>query len=69
MVTELLSFAQQKRYLLMNKPTKYDTFEDELDAIRFKLYEETKNMSSEERLDYLRKLTAPVLKKYGITTI
>ena len=51
------------------KPMKNDTLEDELDAIRFKLYEETKNMSSEERLDYLRKRTAPVLKKYGITTM
>jgi hypothetical protein len=49
--------------------TTNDKFENELDAIRLKLYEKTKNMSSEEQIAYLHKLTAPVLKKYGITPI
>jgi hypothetical protein len=66
---ELLLCAQQRRFLMMNKQVKYDTFEDELDAIRLKLYEETKNMSSEEQIAYLHECTAPFLKKYGITPI
>jgi hypothetical protein len=33
------------------------------------LYEETKNMPSEERVAYLRKLVESVHKKYGFTPI
>ena len=51
------------------KPVRNDDLEDELDAIHLELYEETKNMSSEERVAYLRKLAAPNNKKYGLTPI
>ena len=43
--------------------------EDELDATRIELYEQTKNMSPEERIDYLRQLVAPIHKEFGITPI
>jgi hypothetical protein len=48
---------------------KNDPLLDEIHAIRLKLYEETKNMSSEERIAYLRKLVEPVHKEFGITPI
>jgi hypothetical protein len=47
----------------------YDTFEDELDAIRIKLYEETKDMTPEEEIAYLRAKTAPIHEKYHIRTV
>jgi len=53
----------------MNKHMKNDTFLDELHAIRLELYEETKNMSSEERVAYIHQLSAPILKEFGITPI
>ena len=51
------------------KPIRNHDLEDELDAIRLELYEETKNMSSEERVAYLRKLVEPVHKEFGIIPI
>ena len=53
----------------MNKAMNNNPVEDELDAIRIELYERTKNMSSEERIDYLRQLVAPIHKEFGITPI
>jgi hypothetical protein len=46
-----------------------NTFEDELDEIRVKLYEETKDMSIEESVAYLKALAAPVLKEFGLRTV
>ena len=46
-----------------------DTFEDELDEIRVKLYEETKGMTAEEHVAYIKSLAAPVLKEYGLRTL
>jgi len=43
--------------------------EDELDAIRIELYEQTKNMPPDERIAYLRSLAAPVNKEFNITPI
>jgi hypothetical protein len=40
--------------------------EDELNAIRIRLYEQTKGMTPEEEVAYLKKLSAPVLKEFGI---
>jgi hypothetical protein len=49
--------------------TRSNTFEDELDEIRVELYEETKDMTIEERVAYLKSLAAPVLKEFGIRTL
>ena len=46
-----------------------NTIEDELDAIRIDLYEQTKNMSPSERLDYLQKLAAQANAEFGIKPI
>jgi hypothetical protein len=46
-----------------------NTIEDELDAIRVAIYEETKDMTSEERLAYFRAQTDPLHKEYGIHTV
>ena len=46
-----------------------NTFEDELDEIRVKIYEQIKDMGAEERVEYLKSLTAPILKEYGLRTL
>ena len=46
-----------------------NTFEDELDEIRVKLYEQIKDMTIDERVVYLKSLAAPVLKEYGLQTL
>ncbi len=43
--------------------------EDELNAIRISLYEQIKGMTPEEEVAYLKKLSAPVLKEFGIHTV
>jgi len=43
--------------------------EDELNAVRIKLYEQIKGMTPDEEVAYLKKLSAPVLKEFGIQTI
>jgi hypothetical protein len=44
-----------------------DTIEDELDKIRVDIYEETKNLSRKEFLEYFRKIGEEAAKKYGFT--
>ena len=44
----------------------FDTFEDELDAIRFSIGEEIKGMTPEEEVAYFHAQTEPVLKEFGI---
>jgi trimethylamine:corrinoid methyltransferase-like protein len=46
-----------------------NAFEYELDEIRVKLYEETKNMTAEEHVAYIHALAAPVLKEFGLRTL
>ena len=46
-----------------------DTFEDELDEIRVKIYEQIKDMTIDERVVYLKSLATPVLKEYGLRTM
>ena len=46
-----------------------NTFEDELNEIRIKLYEETKDMTDEEHVAYIKSLAAPILKEYGLQTL
>jgi hypothetical protein len=49
---------------LMNNPV-----EDELDAIRIKLYEETKNMTTSERVAYMKKKAEDGLRRHGYKLI
>ena len=47
----------------------FNEFEDELDEIRVGLYEQTKDMTLDERVTYLKSLAAPVLEEYGLHTL
>ena len=49
----------------MNKKV-YDDFEDELDAIRLNLYDEVKDMTTDDMIAYLHEQTAPIIKKLGL---
>ena len=49
----------------MNEKT-FETFEDELDAIRLSIGEEIKDMTPEEEVAYFRAQTEPVLREFGI---
>ena len=44
----------------------YDDFEDELDAIRISLYNEVKDMTTDDMMAYLHEQTAPIIKKLGL---
>jgi hypothetical protein len=46
-----------------------NTIQDEIDAIRIALYEETKHMTPEEFNDYVRTQTAPIIEKFGLKLI
>lgn len=46
-----------------------NTIETELNATRISLYEQTKNMTCEERITYFKSLAAPVHTKYGLHTL
>jgi hypothetical protein len=48
---------------------KNSNIESELNKIRADFYEKTKNMSSSERVAYLKAQIAPVHQKYGIQTV
>ena len=48
---------------------KNDYIEAELNTIRAEFYEKTKDMSSKERVAYIKAQVAPVHKKYGINTV
>ncbi|MDR2142263.1 MAG: hypothetical protein LBR11_10840 [Deltaproteobacteria bacterium] len=45
----------------------HNSIEDEIDKIRLEIYEETKNMSRKEYLDYFRKAGEEAAKQYGFT--
>ncbi|MDR3336194.1 MAG: hypothetical protein LBT16_03220 [Treponema sp.] len=44
----------------------YTPVEEEVDAIRDRIWEETKGMSPSEFNEYVERKTAPVIKKFGI---
>lgn len=46
----------------------FETFEDELDAIRLSLYEEVKDMTPEEEITYLKAQVEPLYQEFGIRT-
>jgi hypothetical protein len=43
--------------------------ESEINRIRFEIYEETKNLTPEQRVDRTRRITDPIIEKYGFTVI
>ena len=47
----------------------YDTFEEELDAIRLAIYEEIKDMTPEEEVAYFNAHVAPIHEQFGICTV
>jgi hypothetical protein len=47
----------------------YNSFEEELDAIRIALYEKTKDMTPEEEVAYLRAQAAPLHEQYHYRVI
>ena len=47
----------------------YETFEDELDAIRLAIYEEIKDMTREERVAYFNSQAEPIIKEFGMQTV
>jgi len=42
------------------------SIEDEIDEIRRRIYERTKDMTTEEHIEYYRKVAEEAAKKYGI---
>ena len=46
-----------------------NTIEDQIDAIRIKIYEETKDMTSREVSDYYRKSGEAAAKKHGLKRV
>ena len=45
---------------------KYDTFEEDLDAIRLAIYEETKDMTTEEWIAYSIAQAEPIMKEFNL---
>ena len=45
------------------------SIEDEIDEIRLRIYERTKDMTIEERTEYYRKSSERAAKKYGFKCI
>jgi hypothetical protein len=46
-----------------------NTIEDDLDAIRDKIYEEIKDMSPAEEVGCFNRVTEPIIKKYGLRVL
>ena len=47
----------------------YNSFEEELDAIRLAIYEEIKDMTPEEEVAYFNTQAEPIIKEYGLQTV
>jgi hypothetical protein len=46
-----------------------DDMESEINRIRLEIYEETKDLTPEQRVERTRRITGPVIEKYGLTVI
>jgi maleate cis-trans isomerase len=46
-----------------------ENYEDQLDDIRIAIYEQTKNMSSQERADYFNERGVSIAKQFGLQII
>jgi hypothetical protein len=49
-----------------NRNIPIDTLEDEIDAIRIKLYEQTKHMSAQQRADHVNQRAREIIKEHGL---
>jgi hypothetical protein len=47
----------------------YNSFEEELDAIRLEIYEKIKDMTYEERAAYIKTETSPLHEEYNIRVV
>ena len=47
----------------------YNSFEEELRAIRLAIYEEIKDMTPEERVTYFNAQAEPIIKEYGLRVV
>ena len=45
------------------------SIEDEIDEIRLRIYERTKDLTTEEHTEYYRKSFEEVAKKYGLKSV
>jgi hypothetical protein len=52
----------------MNSIPENDHWEQELDATRVKLYELTKDMTTQERVDFFNTRGIEILKRHGVKT-
>jgi hypothetical protein len=50
----------------MNNNPKNDTLEQELDTTRIKLYEQTKDMTTQERVAFFNNKGMEILRRHGI---
>ena len=46
-----------------------DTIEQDINKIRLAIYEETKNMTVQQRKERLEESTSPTIQKYGLNVI
>jgi len=46
-----------------------NTIERDINRIRLKIYEETKDMTPAQRVDYYRRSAEPIIKQYGFKVI
>jgi maleate cis-trans isomerase len=48
------------------EPMKHDALETQLDATRIKIYEQTKDMTTQERVAYFNNRGQEILKRHGL---
>lgn len=53
----------------MSKSINNNDLEEQINTTRIKLHEQTKNMTTQERVDYLNNKGKDILVRYGIKTI
>jgi len=46
-----------------------NTIEDEIDAIRAKIHEETKHMTYAQRIERIKRRTDPIIKQFGMKVV
>ena len=49
--------------------TKYNTIEQDINRIRLEIFEETKGITPEQRVERTRKSTDETIKKYGFKVV
>lgn len=52
-----------------NKKIPIDSLEDEIDAIRIQLYEQTKDMTDAEQIEFFNKGARDIMGKQGLTNV